>query len=245
MAVSHPHNVRTATLVAPRLTSAASLNRTNTRLTAGAKGTLPSPCTKTAKVGVAPVAIVVVTELLLGVPTQIPVVESVWQIVSATGSATMPVSTEAVMKPPAPTFTAATEKAPTPVTPGMLTIPSVVSVPTSATMSGTGLDDPESWNVLTPTYTGAGSVFVQSNCNTTACGGMTAVGVKAKTKLCDPPGWMFTGVSGAPMTWFVTGSVGANEKLAARFVTGERLQASAVSAPKLMTVAKAVAGVPT
>src|SRR5262245_7123593 len=156
-----------ATLVAPRLTpTAASLNRTNTRLTAGTKGTLPSPCTKTAKVGVSPVAISVVTAVPAE-PRQIPVVESVRQIVSATGSATFPVSTEVVIEPPAPTFTAATEKAPIPVGPGMLTLPSVVSVATSDTMSGTGVDDADSRNVLTPTITGAGSVFPQSNCSTT------------------------------------------------------------------------------
>src|SRR5947207_617550 len=46
------HCVRTATLVAPRVTPPASLKRTNTRLFAGSKGTDVLPVTKIAKVGV-------------------------------------------------------------------------------------------------------------------------------------------------------------------------------------------------
>jgi hypothetical protein len=45
--------VRTATLVDPRVTRPASLKRTNTRLLAGSKGTVPVPATKIPKVGVA------------------------------------------------------------------------------------------------------------------------------------------------------------------------------------------------
>src|SRR5262245_30137516 len=50
--------VRTATLVEPRITPPGSLKRTNTRLVAGLKGTMPVPATNTLKVGVPLVLIV-------------------------------------------------------------------------------------------------------------------------------------------------------------------------------------------
>ena len=53
--------VLTATLVDPRVTLPASLNRTKMRLAAGSNGTFPLPCTKIPKVGVALALIVVVT----------------------------------------------------------------------------------------------------------------------------------------------------------------------------------------
>ena len=53
--------VRSATLVEPRVTLPASLNRTKIRLVAGSNGTLPAPWTKIPKVGVALALICVVT----------------------------------------------------------------------------------------------------------------------------------------------------------------------------------------
>jgi hypothetical protein len=57
------HCVRTATPVDPRVTAPESLNRTKIRFAAGSKGTLPLPCTKIPKVGIALALIVVVTVL--------------------------------------------------------------------------------------------------------------------------------------------------------------------------------------
>ncbi len=64
--------VRTATLVAPRVTPAESLNRTKTRFVAGSKGTVPVAMRKIANVGVLLVSICTVT-LPLGAERQIPV----------------------------------------------------------------------------------------------------------------------------------------------------------------------------
>ena len=70
------HCVLTATLVEPRVTPPASLNRTKIRFVAGLKATLPLPATNIPNVGVALELIVVVT-LLLGDAKQAPVVELV------------------------------------------------------------------------------------------------------------------------------------------------------------------------
>ncbi|MCH8320019.1 MAG: DUF2911 domain-containing protein, partial [Acidobacteria bacterium] len=61
-----------------------------------------------------------------------------------------PVSAEAMMTPPEPTFTVATEKNPVPAVPGMFTMPSLNIVAPRATMSGTGVADAEKSKVLTP-----------------------------------------------------------------------------------------------
>ena len=65
------HCVLTATLVEPRVTPPL-LKRTKIRLAAGSNGTLPLPCTKTAKVGVA-LALIVVVTVLEGDAKQAPV----------------------------------------------------------------------------------------------------------------------------------------------------------------------------
>ncbi len=51
---------------------ASAIERTKTRLAAGSKGTLPLPCTKTAKVGVS-LALIVVITVLAGDPKHAPV----------------------------------------------------------------------------------------------------------------------------------------------------------------------------
>src|SRR4029434_10422233 len=99
-----------------------------------------------------------------------------------TGSVALPVSADAVIFPLAPTFTVATANAPVPVVPGTFTMPSLVVVAAKATMSGTGVEDPESSNVFSPTLIGAGSLFAQSKLNCTSVGAIGAVGVMAKTK---------------------------------------------------------------
>ena len=67
-----PYCVRTATLVDRGSHPPPSLNRTKIRFTAGSNGTLPLPCTKTAKVGVA-LLLIVVTTLFAGAAKQTPV----------------------------------------------------------------------------------------------------------------------------------------------------------------------------
>jgi hypothetical protein len=62
----------------------------------------------------------------------------------------------------APTFTDATAKAPVPSGLGIFTMPSPLGVAARAMMSGTGVVEPESWNVFTPEMNGAGGVLSQS-----------------------------------------------------------------------------------
>src|SRR5262245_54424598 len=159
-----PYCVRTATLVEPRVTPLASLNRTNTRFAAGSNGTVPSPATNRPKVGVAPALIVTVT-VGLGSARHAPVPGSVSQIVRAIGSAVTPVSAAAVMIPLAPTFTVATAKTPVPLVPAIFTMPSLFGVAASATMSGTGVEDAERITVSRPGKTGAGGEFAQVKLN--------------------------------------------------------------------------------
>ena len=113
-----------------------------------------------AKVGVALALICVVT---LGPMADMhcPVVGLVSHKRMFTGKAAIPVSADAVMLPLAPTFTVATANAPVPVVPGMLTMPSLVSVAAKATMSGTGVADAENKSVLRPTKLGAELALVQ------------------------------------------------------------------------------------
>ena len=149
--------VLTATLVAPRVTPAASLKRTKIRLLAGSKGIGPPAVTNRPKVGVSPALNCVVT---LGpiAELQAPVAGLVWQSEMVTGIAVCPVSAEAAIIPPAPTLTVATAKTPASAALaerattgfGTFTMPSLLSVAASATMSGTGVIDPESSSVLTP-----------------------------------------------------------------------------------------------
>ena len=191
--------VLTATLVEPRVTLPPSLNRTKIRFAAGSKGTLPLPCTKIPKVGVALALICVIT---LGPIAEIhaPVPGFVSHSKRFTGNVAAPVSAEAVIVAVAPTFTVATEKAPVPLVPGMVTMPSLVVVAARATMSAIGVAEAESSKVFSPTLIGAGSLFAQLKLNCTSVGGKGAVGVKANTKLCAAPAAMFAGASGNPMT---------------------------------------------
>src|SRR5262245_49635122 len=118
-----------------------------------------------------------------------------------TGNDTLPVSTDAVILPLAPTFTVATAKAPVPFVPGIFTIPGLGGgVAANATMSGTGVTEAESSSVFSPVLIGAGSLFAQSKLNCTSVGPIGAVGVMAKTKLCAAPASIFAGVLGKPMT---------------------------------------------
>src|SRR4029077_13671894 len=110
------------------------------------------------------------------------------------GKAAVPVSTEAVIVPVAPTFTVGTAKAPAPLAPGIFTMRPLSAA--QATMSGNGVADAEKNSVLSPTLTGAGLVLLQSKINCTSVGAITAVGVNEITKLCAAPAPIFTGVLG-------------------------------------------------
>src|SRR5262249_35659099 len=112
-------------------------------------------------VGVAFASIGVVT-LGPAVPWQMPVAGVVWQIETLSGKLTFPVSAEAVIIAPAPTFTVATANTPTggvvaaaAVGFGTFTIPSWLIVAAKATISGVGVGDADNRIVLRPTLTGA------------------------------------------------------------------------------------------
>ncbi len=112
-----------------------------------------------------------------------------------TGSVESPVSAEAVMSPPVPTFAVATARAPAGVAPLMLTMPSFISVAASATISGVGDVDADNNSVLSLIAIDAGLVFEHSKFSRTSVGGMGPVGVNATTKLWAAPGATSTGVS--------------------------------------------------
>src|SRR5262245_36524364 len=152
--------VLTATLVAPRVTSPASVKRTKTRFAPGSKGTVPLPVTNTANVGVCLGLICTVT-VGLGGDRHDPAA-SVLQTARDTGMRASPVSALTVMGPPAPpTFAVATAKAPVPSAPGRFTIPSPVNVATNAMMSGTASVSADRRKVFTPWMMGAGGVLAQ------------------------------------------------------------------------------------
>jgi hypothetical protein len=96
--------VRTATEVAPRTTPPESLKRAKIRLCAGSNGTVPEPCTKIAKVGVALAAIVVVTVGPV-IDVHWPVEGLVWHRLMVSGSDAALVSAETVMSAVMPTST--------------------------------------------------------------------------------------------------------------------------------------------
>ena len=77
--------------------------------------------------------------------------------------------------------TAAVRDTPVPDGPGIVTMPSFSRVPASATMSGTGVSEADRRSVLSPVWTGAGTVFAQRKLNCTSVGGNDPVGVIAKT----------------------------------------------------------------
>ena len=174
--------VLTATLVEPRVSAPASLNLTNIRLAAGSKGTVPAPPTNMPKVGVA-LALMVVVTLLAGGAKHAPVVGLVAQIEMLTGSTAPPVSAVAVMLALTPKFAVATANAPVPVVPGMLRIPSLLSVAANTNMSGTGLLEAEKRSVLIPKSLLTGGVLVPEKVNSTSVGLTGADGVRVITKL--------------------------------------------------------------
>src|SRR5262245_2255371 len=115
------------------------------------------------------------------------------------GNTRAPVFAETVIRPPAPTFTVATEHTPIPKSPRMFTMPSPLSVAMSATMSGTGVSDADRSSVLTPISATTGGALDPSNLNVTSVGGNAALGVIAITKVWLPPMGMSTGVLGEPV----------------------------------------------
>src|SRR5205085_7921222 len=129
----------------------------------------------------------------------------VWQMVIASGRLTAPVDGVAVIAAPAPTLTVATAKALAPLLPGRRRMPSLLLVAESATMSATGVLEVESNSVLTPSEIGAAGtpattgVAEQSKPRMTVSGAKAAIGVKATTKLCDPPARIVAGVFDEPV----------------------------------------------
>jgi len=91
------------------------MNRPNTRLFFASSGMVVFVLAKTAKVGVWPAPIAVVT-VGVGIARQAPVTGLVWQTPRDTGTLTPPVSAENVMLPAHPTFDVAIANAPTPLT---------------------------------------------------------------------------------------------------------------------------------
>jgi hypothetical protein len=176
------------------------------RLVCGTNGTAPLVVAKIAKVGVALALIVVVT---LGPIDEMhcPLVGSVWHRVIVSGNVTAPVLAVAVIDPLAPTLTVATAKAFEPVVLEMCKMPSFWAVAASATTSDTGVDEADSSNVLRPVVLGAALTPVQSNPSITTAGTNGPLGVKAITKLCDPPAAIDTGVFGDPVSALVAGLV--------------------------------------
>jgi hypothetical protein len=125
--------------------------------------------------------LIVVVTVGLGGARQAPVPGFVSQIAKPTGKAVAPVSADAMIPPPAPTFTVATAKTPDPSVPAMFTMPSLSSVAANAMMSGTGVDDAERSTVLRPGKMTAGGELAHVKLNCTSVGGNGAVGVKAST----------------------------------------------------------------
>jgi hypothetical protein len=124
------------------------------RLVCGTNGTLPLAVAKMAKVGVALALIVVVTVEPIE-EMHWPLIGLVWQRLMASGNVAAPVVAVAVIEALAPTLTVATAKAFEPLVPMMCRIPSFCAVAASATMSGTGVAEPDSNNVLKPVLLGA------------------------------------------------------------------------------------------
>jgi len=107
----------------------------------------------------------------------------------------------------APTLTVATAKAPEPEVPVMCRMPSFIAVAASATISGTGVVEADNSKLLSPVMLGAALTPVHAKPSTTLVGTNGAFGVKAITKLCEPPAAIDTGVLGDPLSALVAGLV--------------------------------------
>ena len=121
----------------------------------------------TEKVGVA-LAAMVVSTVGVGGAKHCPSVGLVSQINSDSGGLADPVSTVATTVAALPTFTEATAKAPEPVLPGRLRMPSLVGVAPRATISGTAVVEADRSKVLTPSITPPIMLFEQSKFNGTS-----------------------------------------------------------------------------
>src|SRR5580704_1129901 len=99
----------------------------------------------------------------------------------------MPVLATTVICAVLPIFTAATEKTPIPDRPGGKSTYPGSLLDASATISGTGVVEPDISSVLTPEITGAGDALAQAKLNATSVGAKAAVGVRAMRKLWLAP----------------------------------------------------------
>src|SRR5262249_6610322 len=128
------------------------------RFVAGLKGTAAVALTKTLNVGVALVLICVCT-VGAGATRHCPFCGFVSHSVMVNGRLAVPVFAETVSRPGAPTFTAATAKAPALA---RRTMPSFGAVAAKATMSGAGCAVARRRKVLTPEMIGAGELLAHA-----------------------------------------------------------------------------------
>ncbi len=203
------------------------------RLTAGSKGILPEPCTRTTNESNSPDATVrVALGPKVGGFIQDAVEGFHWQRLRVSGRGTFPVFASAVIVPPTKaTFTDPATIKFAPFGPGRLTLLSLVAVIADAIRSTVGVVEAENKKVLTPGTIGAGSLFVQSKLKVTFVGAMGLEGVSAKIKHPAPPAGMSMGILGELTGRLVAQLVVWNEKVAGRLVTGAILQLRAVPVP--------------
>src|SRR5689334_5679161 len=102
-------------------------------------------------------------------------------MVSVTGNVAAPVSAEAVIWPSTPTLTVATANTPVPVLPGTLTMPSLLMVAASATISGTGEVEADSSSVFSPITVPGASALAQFALISALVGSNGPVGVTENT----------------------------------------------------------------
>jgi hypothetical protein len=125
-----------------------------------------------------------------------PVEGFVSQIVKVRGKPRPPSSALAVTVPAAPILIVEVTKNPTPLVPGILTMPSFDAVAPTAMTSGTGVVDADRMNVFTPLKLVTGAMFAQSNISGISVAPNAAAGVNENTKFLTPPAGTLTGPFG-------------------------------------------------
>jgi hypothetical protein len=149
-------------------------------------------------------------------------------------------------------LTVATENAPAlasvagalEVTVDSVTMPSLLAVAASATMSGTGLCETTSVGWLTPGISWAGGVLRHVKLRMTSVGPNAGPVSNAIRNVWKLPAGMVTGVFAEPTRALVNGSVVWNRKFVGVGVTGSMRQPTATPAPLTAIAAKYVAVVP-
>src|ERR1051325_1490 len=111
-------------------------------------------------------------------------------------------------------------------------------------MSGTGVAEADKVKSLMPATTGAGLSPPQPKVKLIGVAPNARLGVKARTKLCVAPAAIETGVFGKPVALLVAGSGVWQGNTAGPATWGAMLQAVPAALPVLMTLANAVAVLP-